>query len=162
MKIRHILTSFLLLSSVVIAEEQIKIEIVEFGIYSRSERHSTPDASAPTGQVFMGGKVTLKEQTGVIPAVLGGKFGFGYSVTGNNGKPVPLTVVYHFPKMTDPQTLKEFSHYVKNVKTIPEEPLPRMLWDFTESWELVPGDWIFQIYQGKTKLVEKKFTVVKK
>ena len=161
MKLIHILSSLFLLSVVVIAEEQIKIEITEYGIYSRSERTSTPDASAPTGQVFMGGKVTLKKQTDIIPAVLGGKFGFEFSVIGTHEKPIPLTVVYHFPKMTDPKTLRDFSHYKANIKTRPNEPLPRMLWDFTESWELVPGEWIFQIYQGNNKLIEKKFTVVK-
>ena len=161
MKIIALITSFILLSVIVFAEEQIQIEIVEFGVYSGSDGQSVSDSSAPTGQRFMDGQVKLTEQTDEIPAILGGKFGFGFVVKGDTEDPVPLTVIYHFPKMTDPQTLREITHYKKNIKTRPNEPVPHMLWDFTESWELVPGEWIFQIYQGKIKLAEKTFTVVK-
>ena len=153
--------SVITISISALAEGLPKIEIIEYGIYTRTERRSVADPSAPTGQKFIGGKALLEKQTDVIPAELGGKFGFAFSIQGEHEKPIPLTVVYHFPKMTDPKTKKEFALHHSNIHTIPSEPMAHMLWDFTESWELVPGEWIFQIYQGKNKLVEKKFTVVK-
>ena len=161
MKIITLLISFIFLSSTVFAEEQVQIEIVEFGVYSGTDGNSVSDTSAPTGQRFMEGQTKLIEQTDKIPATLGGKFGFEFVVKGNKGASIPLTVVYNFPKMTDPKTHREITHYKTNIKTRPDEIHPRMLWDFTESWELVSGEWTFQIYQGQKKLVEKKFTVVK-
>jgi hypothetical protein len=34
-------------------------------------------------------------------------------------------------------------------------------YSFDEPWELVPGTWTFQLWQGNRKLAEKSFTVVK-
>ena len=32
-------------------------------------------------------------------------------------------------------------------------------WTFDNQWELIPGEWVFQIYYEGEKLVEKSFTV---
>jgi len=161
MKIINRIVALILLSVAACAEDQLQVEIVEFGIYSGTDGYSVADSSAPTGQRFMDGQIKLTEQTDRIPAVLGAKFGFGFNVKGNNGQPVPLTVIYHFPKMTNPQTHQESAQYKINIKTKPSEACPHILWDFTEPWELVPGEWVFQLYQGQNKLAEKKFTVIK-
>lgn len=160
MKRSLLLLSFLILPFIAMSEGQVKLKVVQFGIYTRTARRVVSDPAAPTGQVFLDGKAVLKKQTATIPAELGGHFGIGFSAAEDINEPIPLTVIYRFPAMIDPDTGKTITQFSANIKTIPTEPISYMLWDFTEPWELVSGEWIFQVYRGREKLIEQKFTVV--
>ena len=162
MKTLAICAAFTVMVASASAQNALSIEILEFGVYSGSHQYTIADDAAPTSQVLMEGPVRLIAQTNTISATIGGKFGFGFVVKGQpEGESIPLTVVYRFPKMVDPKTKREITEYRAPIRAKTGDRKPKMLWDFTEPWELVPGRWVFQIYHSRQKLVEKAFTVVK-
>ena len=162
MKIPIICVVLAVITASTSAQDTLSIEILEFGAYSGRHQHAVADSAAPTSRVLMEGPVKLIAQTNTIPAVVGRKFGIGFVVKGKPaGKSIPMTVVYRFPKMVNPKTKREISEYRASIQAKAGDRKPRMLWDFTEPWELVPGKWTFQIYHSKQKLAEKSFTVVK-
>jgi hypothetical protein len=150
---------FLTLSN---AKERPAAEILEYGIYSGSHENSLANSNAPTGQVMLGGSVKLEKLTNVIPARLKSKFGFRFVIHGKSeDKPVKLQLVYLFPEMQDQTSGNKIKHFTVDVLAQPEDKNLLMLWDFTESYELVPGEWNFQVYRGQERILEKKFDVVK-
>jgi len=111
--------------------------------------------------VLLGGPVKLEKQTAVIPAKLKIKFGFGFVVHGQpEDGAVRLHLVYLFPEMRDPASDKRMDRFETTVFAKPEDQTLQMLWDFTEPYELVSGEWSFQVFRGETKILEKKFDVV--
>lgn len=134
-------------------------EILEYGIYSGGHQQSVVDTNAPTGQLLLGGPVKLEKQTTRIPARLKSKFGFRYVLHGEpGGPPVRLHFRYLFPLMKD-QDGKEIRSY-DTTAVAKLEDKPHMLWDFTEPYELVTGQWTFQVLRGEEIILEKKFDVI--
>jgi hypothetical protein len=144
------------------AAERPVAEVLEYGIYSGTHEQSVANTNAPTGQVLMGGPVKLQKQTDVIPAKLKSKFGVRFVVHGQPEQgPVRFHLVYLFPEMKDPASGRKIERFEANVSAKPEDPNLQMLWDFTEPYELVAGEWTFQVFRGEAKILEKKFAVVK-
>jgi hypothetical protein len=162
MNINTIISTFILIPVLCLAENRISFEIFEYGLYSGSDGNSVYDSLAPTQQKLMGGDVCLLEQTNVIKASLGDKFGISFVVKGNDGESVPLTFIYRFPEMEDPKTHRKIMEYRTNVRTKQSVDISRMLWDFTEEWELVPGVWIFEVYYKDKIALQKEFVVEEK
>jgi hypothetical protein len=145
-----------------IAAQRPIAEILEFGVYSGSYQKSAADTNAPTGQVLLDGPIRLEKKTDQIPAKLKSKFGFRFVVHGlPTDPPVKLRIVYLFPEIRDPSSGRKFNHFEADVSVKPEDNKPTMLWDFTEPYELVSGQWTFQIFRGDSKILEKTFEVVK-
>ncbi|HEY5915155.1 MAG TPA: DUF3859 domain-containing protein [Verrucomicrobiae bacterium] len=137
-------------------------EILGYGIYSGGHQESVADTNAPTGQVLLGGSVRLEKMADQIPAKLKSKFGFRFVVHRQpEGAPVKPHIVYLFPEMTDPASGRKLKSFEGDITAKLEDKNPQMLWDFTEPYELVTGQWTFQVFRGADKLLEKKFEVVK-
>lgn len=61
MKCFRLLLLSLTLPLVVMSDGQIKLKVVQYGVYTRTARRAVPDSTAPTGQVFLDGKAVLKK-----------------------------------------------------------------------------------------------------
>src|SRR5690606_14486129 len=98
------------------------------------------------------------EQTTVVPARLGTKFGVRYQLAGKRETEVRLTLMYFTPGLVGPDARRQ-DKVVLVQKLVPGAPLDVMAFEFTEHYEVVPGEWQFMVFQGDRKLVEQRFTV---
>ncbi len=152
----------MLFSAAIVAAHRPIAEILEYGIYSGGHENSVVAPSAPTGRLLLGGPVTLEKQTSVVPARLKTKFGFRFVVHGkSDDAPVPVRFVYLFPEINDKASGAKIRRFEISAFAKPEDKSSKMLWDFTEPYELAPGEWIFQVFRGEDKILEKTFQVTR-
>ena len=136
--------------------------MLEYGIYGAAKQERISDLSAPDGYILKGFKETLVSQTNVVPATVGTKFGFRYSLLPKvNAEPVKLTIVYIFPEMTNPKTGMSFTRHEGRVLYTFGASATYVIYNLDEEWEAVPGKWTFQIWEGDIKLIEKTYDLVK-
>ena len=132
--------------------EAIEIEISEYGIY-KTERISN------NYEMIQVRHVRLIRKTDRIPATLGTHFDVKFEVKRpRKGAVLFGTFIIQSPGFKKPG----------HEGLIYEEVYPLHFvvgkenyvgYEFSEEWELVPGDWAFQIFYKCKKLAEKTFTV---
>jgi hypothetical protein len=98
------------------------------------------------------------ESGDVIPAKLGTKFGMRYSLAGKVVNDSPLTLLYLTPGVVTPQGMRH-DKFVVTQPLVPNAPQDVMAFEFTENYEVVPGEWHFMVFQDDRKLLEQRFTV---
>lgn len=134
--------------------------IVDFGIYTVDNESSVDVGQSPSWKVLLGGKIKLEKQTDQIPAKLGQKFGFRFTLSEKEKKRA-LKFVWLYPEMKNPNT-GQISTGAEGPGKYSGDGVPvLMFYNLSHPWELVPGKWTFQVFDGDRLLVEKKFTVVK-
>jgi hypothetical protein len=162
-----ILLSFLIaatLSAAAQAQQVQRIEIRDVGIYDVENRGTVDAPGVPiVHHRNISGETKLVRRSNIVPATIGTHFGFRYSIVGNpNGAAVNLRMVGQYPSggahdQTTGQTLKgwEFvSPAILGAESYYDYALE-------QDWELIPGNWTLEIWQGNRKLAEQSFTVVK-
>lgn len=144
------------------AQDVKKASILEFGIYGPAKHERIPDPNAPGSYILKGFTETLVSETNLIPAAIGTRFGFRYVLEPNaDAKHAQLTIVYSFPEMTNPASGESFTRHIGRVQYTFGASSTYVIYDLEEDWEAIPGRWIFQIWEGKTKLLEKEFELEK-
>ncbi|MCY1537283.1 hypothetical protein D9M68_727720 [compost metagenome] len=98
------------------------------------------------------------ERSEVVPARLGTKFGMRYTLVGKVADDTPLTLLYLTPGVTTPEG-KRHDKFVVLQKLVPGAPQDVMAFEFTEPYEIVPGEWHFLVFQDDRKLAEQRFQV---
>ncbi|MEO4046650.1 DUF3859 domain-containing protein [Pseudomonas sp. CAU 1711] len=126
---------------------------VEFGVF----------ASAPIKDPQPGERVLTRanqpiEQTEVVPARLGTKFGVRYRLLGKSEAEQPLTLLYFTPGLVGPDGKRQDKIELQQ-KLVVGAPQDVMAFEFTEHHEMVPGEWRFMVFQGDRKLLEQDFVV---
>jgi Tol biopolymer transport system component len=139
--------------------EVASVDITEYGIYKAVVVKSEASRNqAATYQTL--GSVTLIEQTEKIPALLGTRFGFRYTINGYpNGEKIDITFKMISPVIKRPVDNKEFSvqEVVLKNRIIGYNTYSDYV--FEEAWEMVPGEWRLQLFYNGKKLAEKTFYV---
>jgi hypothetical protein len=145
------------------AAERPMAEILDYGIYTGEQNEVILDPNTPTGSVLQGrGTSKLVRQTTKIPAQLGTQFGFRFIVhSKKEDGEIKLHTVWIYPEITDSKTGKKSRRFESDSYGKPKAKNTGIMWTFTEQSELVSGEWIFQVYRGKEKILEKKFEVEK-
>ena len=141
---------------------QTSLEVLWVGTYSVESSTRVDDPSTATGTVLRSIGTKPLEKTTQIPARIGVRFGFGYRLIAPNAvSPVILKTVKLYPPggMTNPANGRTVERY--------EGLLPCNIvvtcWTgfaFEQPWELIPGIWTMQIWQGSTLLANQVFNVV--
>jgi uncharacterized protein DUF3859 len=158
-----LLVTFLSVNAYAQGPQVERIDVVEYGIYAANKRSVVSAPNTATGSRHLLNGIRHVESTRTVPARLGVRFGFRYTVVGAPaGTPVALHIVTIFPPpgLQNPATrqIKAQSEYDIQT-TIGNSPYKD--YGFDHDWELVPGIWTMQVwYQGR-KLVEQEFTVAK-
>lgn len=154
---------FLTVSTDVSAQTQIdRIDIGEYGIFTADTTNTTlaPGAVVTHSTVQ---NIRLAATTRTIPAQLGVRFGFRYTVVGAPvGTKVQLhrVTIFPAPGLTDPATQKSATRSEYDIHpTI--GTVTYTGYAFDNAWEVVPGVWTIQIWDQGRKLAEQTFTVVK-
>ena len=136
-------------------------ETLAFGIFAskdiKTRVKGATDAAPPADSV---GKYRFQDFTNRIPMVLGTEFGIEYQINSRpKGRPMDITTVIKFPEpgLKQPRGRTYLtSRETKKVK-IGEPQLHG--YGFDEDWELVPGEWVFEVWHKKAKLISKTFMV---
>jgi hypothetical protein len=153
-----------------------RIDITEYGIYTTQTASSVAEPGTASGRIEMVANTKLMQSTTVVPARVGVEFGFRYKIVGqattalagqNNATlagqadpKVTLKYVTHIPApgirnpATKNVTLTNIFYQDHRVG----EELYR-LYRFTDSWEVVPGVWTLEIWEGDRQLVSQGYQV---
>ncbi len=121
----------------------IGVEIHEVGIFGSKG----PDDSRP-----------LIESTTQIPAKLGLGFGLSFSFNAPDGEPVMLSYHWLSPPLRDPTTGRVIERQTMYMET-PQGGPHWVAYDFTEPWEVVPGEWTVTIVDGDRVLARRSFQI---
>ena len=136
------------------------VEIVGYGIFTaRETRRDKPSTSTALAKDSVRG-ITFTKYTAEIPALLGTTFGIQYLINSSpRGSAFPVTCVIIFPEggLVDPRGRVYRRSSEKLNVHIGRKTLYG--YGFDRPWELVPGEWVFQIWHKDIRLAQKKFTV---
>ncbi|MFK3794214.1 DUF3859 domain-containing protein [Pseudomonas piscis] len=136
-----------------LASAEVRVEgPVEFGVFEG------PEAELQSGERVLRRSNEKIQQTAVVPARLGTKFGLRYQLLGKVADGQPLTLLYLTPGIRTPDGLRHDKLEVTQ-KLVPNAPQDVMAYEFTESHEVVPGEWHFMVFQGDRLLAEQRFSV---
>jgi hypothetical protein len=152
------LTLLVFAPSQISAQQTLRAEIVDFGIYT--SKLVTAD---PKKERDVVDDIRLVQQTDKITAEIGVQFGLRLKLSGTrDGERVELRVVTRFPKqgIQAPGGGKVFDSETKVEAFVGRTEYEGFA--FEEKEELVPGEWTFEIYHGERKLAEKRFNVTLK
>jgi hypothetical protein len=125
---------------------------VEFGIFKSEYKEFQP------GERLLTQNNQSIERTTSIPAKLGTRFGIRYELSGKSAAEAPLTLLYLTPGVITPEG-------VRHDKMVVTQPLAVnalqdvMAFEFTENYEIVPGEWVFMVFQDDRLLAKQVFEV---
>jgi hypothetical protein len=157
-----IATLLAFISNAAIGQTIKRIEITEFGIYSldQGERISAPNT--PAGFRRDVDNIKLISATDTVPARLGVHFGFRYRIVGEKGATFTLKKVTLIPQpgIQNPNTgetkLRGETSLASGVGGILYSG-----YTFSYPWEIVPGVWTIEFWDGDRKLASQSFNVAK-
>lgn len=159
-----LLTLLLLLAPAAKADTDLQIQaaqIVGYGIFKAASQSSYRGFTRSSIAADTVRGVQFTDFTNEIPGVLGTNFGFEYVVnTTPRGQLMRIRSIIKFPEpglQTPGGRLYPESIEVKDVR-IGERNLHG--YGFDEEWEIVPGEWVFEIWYKKARIIKKTFTVV--
>ncbi|WP_137973316.1 DUF3859 domain-containing protein [Pseudomonas sp. F(2018)] len=141
-----------LFSNLTLADVQVEGPI-EYGVFA-----SATIKDPQPGERILSRANQPIEQTEVVPARLGTKFGVRYRLSGKTEAEQPLTLMYFTPGLVGPDGKRQDKIELQQ-KLVVGAPQDVMAFEFTEHHEVVPGEWQFMVFQGDRKLLEQRFTV---
>ena len=186
---RGLLAACLLCLSLDVAHAQSvqAIEITEYGIYTTDSPAGAAAPGTASGRIEQVSNIKLVQSTTTVPARVGVEFGFRYKIVGQpaaapppqagttilgiqlGSQPAPppvattnLKYVTRIPKpgMRNPETGNVTLTNVFYQEHKVGEQLYR-LYRLTERWEVVPGTWTLEIWDGDRRLSSQDFLLKK-
>ena len=146
------------------AAEDIKVEILEYGIYSsKSEVKRERNYATTTGYVRSAKEVELLEQTTNIPLNKSRLFGFKFRISGlDEADYARFHLVVKHPEMIRPNGTRSTGYdYAINLNTKSGVVENQSGYSLDKDFELVEGDWEFEYWYKGKKILGQKFTTVK-
>lgn len=136
------------------------VELNGFGIFEATSSRVRNYSGASVGADNVQNVRFVGDNTTDIPGVLKTNFGIQYIVnTTPKGAQFPVTQVIRFPEggIRQPGGRVHRKSEEKKKVRIGEPTLHGF--GFDERWEIVPGEWTFEVYHKKALLLRKVFTV---
>ena len=137
------------------------IKILNYGKYSATSKSVEKLDGTATGTINIVDNYKLREQTEVITARVGERFGVEYMLTGRpTGEAVQVTFITRFPLqgVVNPKGERFTKNEFERTVTIGE--LTYRTYRFDDAWELALGEWSMEFYYQGRLLASKRFTVV--
>jgi hypothetical protein len=133
--------------------------IIDYGLFSRDTGQinlNDKKGDKAKTQYF---KVEQISETSEIPLELGNHFGFSYKIINDDPAAINnLIFRADHPQMINPETSEITTSYVFSANK-PANNLSFFGFLFEEKFELVAGDWLFQIISENGVICQKGFTV---
>lgn len=151
------------------------IEVQQYGIFTSGAQAAAKPAqqaaptttpqtpAAPIPSTAVSG-LQLVTQTRTIPMRTGVQFGFQYIARGRPkfGKAtLHFVIVYPSPGLRKPGASSPILRDEYDQAVYIDDPGSFHGYKLANDWELAPGDWTFEIWNGQTKLASQTFTLVK-
>lgn len=137
----------------------IEAEVVEYGLYEIGKTREVDNDSYIAGSSLVTKSHKLIKTTNQIKSEVGSIFGVMFKITGlPERRKIQFREVMKFPEMTDPDSGITQSYY-ESTKFFKNEMSRFKGFTFEYDWELVKGDWTYQIYYQDTLLAEQTFIV---
>jgi len=141
-----------------------RIDIVATGIFRAGTVATEPAPGTATGTRHVLAGATLLNETTRIEAKVGLHFGMLFKVIGRpNRAPVRLTSVTHYPApgLKNPKTGIVMTRGENTLSaTIGTHVVNYRGYVFEHDWELMPGTWTFELWNGRRMLAKQAFEVV--
>lgn len=138
----------------------LRIDVVEYGIYSVAKTNCKRDEQAI--ERCDRGDIRHVSTTWTIPARHEVEFGLKYRVIGGPKQgTLKLKRLWLLPGAGFVPPGKEPIKQLVRFDLIPAGGVVLASYGFDDTWELVPGPWIMEIWDGDTKLFSHAFNVVK-
>jgi hypothetical protein len=145
-----------------VAQDSVSVaraDVTEAGIYSARVVKKTAEPGVASGTNEWLETFTLVQATTNIPARIGTRFGFRYTIRGTpSNAPIVLTMVGEHPPYKNPKTGKTQTRDEYELRSWVGQTYTSYL--FEEEWELIPGKFKFEVWHKGKKLSEQSFTVV--
>jgi hypothetical protein len=139
-----------------------RLDVAAYGIISGTD--GVPVGVGSSGIVHReGGLSHVIQTTTRIPACIGTKFGFVFSIVGVPvGTRVHISQLDQFPPagLHKPDALFPIHEARFEYDIVAGTRRKAIYYAFDHPWELVPGEWTFELRDGYRLLVSKTFTVV--
>jgi uncharacterized protein DUF3859 len=138
-----------------------RLEVIDAGFLSLEQAESKDAPDAVGGKVFRPRNMRFLAEAPAVTAPVGTSFGVRFVVVGApRNADVTLRSVWKIPPpgFTDPQRGKA---YTESASNMPAQIGMTYLsaYGFNEAWEIVPGVWTLQVWQGDRNLLEHEFTI---
>lgn len=114
-----------------------------------------------TGKAISNPVIQLVKSTDRIPLIKGAQMQLQYRIWSLPDQPayVDLRRVLKHPEMTLPDgSVSTGSDYLIKARVSVNQIIAYTGYGFDEDYEMVEGDWVFEIWHDDTKLIEQKFT----
>ena len=136
-----------------------KVEIIERGVY-RAQTVSQRRTPGTTGVIGTVQNAQLISSTTTVLGMLGVRFGVRYVVVGHSGTEGRLRFVTTFPPggLRIPET-GQVIHQNDYWLSVPIGTILYWEYHFENQWEIVPGLWHFEFWNGMKKLAEQRFCI---
>ncbi len=162
---RIFLASLLVIGGLSTAAAQVRIDgadVLETGLYKLGDTKTIEDRTISTGQRTES-KTTLVRSTTLIQPKGPTVFGLELVVRGRpNGQTAQVQVVWRYPepgiRNPDTGTTKFTDQYMTQVEIGARQTY---YWNMEDDWQMVPGEWIFELRNGNRTLVRQSFTLEK-
>jgi hypothetical protein len=139
-----------------------QIDVRDYGIYTADKTASaTNDKGLAHNTV---NNIQYIASTSTIPAKIGIKFGFRYTISGapyDGRVTIKQVTIYPPAGVTNPKTGLLSTNSFSTVYRVGMPPIFAG-YDIDAPWEMVPGVWTIQLWIGDQKFAEQSFTVVSK
>jgi hypothetical protein len=143
------------------ATDDVRVDVIEYGLYATKTERKIKDDSAPMGYRMEFSQVRLLEPLDEFCAKLGVEFGTKFVVAGTReSRSVTIDLVTRFPPpgQTNPQGRRfEMTTHPASYAVGSES---YRTFQFEEAWEIVPGIWSFEFHHNGRKVGEKQFKVL--
>jgi len=134
-------------------------DVTEVGIYTADvvKRFAVPGVAGGTNEWLDSFK--LVQATTNVPARIGTRFGFRYTIRGTpSNAPILLTMAGEHPPYKNPETGKsEIKDQYELQSSIGQTYTS---YSFDHEWELIPGKFKFEVWHKGKKLCEQSFMIV--
>ena len=164
-KLSRFFVAILLLLNLLPAAAEVSGTVTEYGYYQMTvDPKRYRNISATSGYVKEGGKPELVEKTDRIPLQLKSLFGFKFRITGFDEKrTVQLELVVSHPKITRPNGSTSTGYSYPLVFDVQQGVIENETgYSIDNQYEMVEGEWKFEYWYNKQKLVSQTFTTFMK
>jgi hypothetical protein len=139
-----------------------RIDIIEYGIFTLSKESRDKEPGTILGYGNITSNEKLVQATTTSPARPGVRFGLRFKIVGTPNAVVKIKTLTRFPPpgINNPNTGKAFMESV--VSRDGKVGTTRYTgYGFDHDWEMVPGTWTIELWDGDRKLASQSFNVVK-
>jgi hypothetical protein len=161
---RIIFIAFVLLSSFGAADAQVlkRIDITEYGLYTSKTDRSIAAPGTALGTESLVSDIRHLESTTTVPGRIDVQFGIRYRLVGSDGASIRLKKVWIIPAPglhnpdTGNTTMTEVVYLDRKIGAVHFAGFT-----FEHSWEIVPGVWTLELWEGDRKLASQGFLIAR-